>query len=306
MKLIAARCPNCGADIEVDKNSDTTKCEYCNKKIIVDDAVAKYKLELSGSVEVSNSTNFTKLLKLAERFLSEKQYDQALEKYNKAIELEPDDTFVDYRISYIKFLKNVKNVDSLNYAYKKLLSLDHSLDENFKKQDDTFPLYEEFFNSLYNITKNTYNIAKDTKRNDLDLIKGSINMMYKYISYFELCYAIPDIPVSLKEHLLVYILDTIYYLSSVYEYIYGQKHYYQDTEHINILKDNKEKYYNELIALNPSYKDVLNYKIKKINLFIYNHFFGSPTGFVTGVINLILLIIAALMFISFVFYMIAN
>ena len=30
MKIVAAKCPNCGANIEVDSNSNTTKCEYCN------------------------------------------------------------------------------------------------------------------------------------------------------------------------------------------------------------------------------------------------------------------------------------
>ena len=44
MKLIPARCPSCGADIEVNKENETTKCKYCDTRIIIDDAIAKYKV----------------------------------------------------------------------------------------------------------------------------------------------------------------------------------------------------------------------------------------------------------------------
>ena len=50
MKLVAAKCPNCGASIDVDKDSESTKCDFCKSKIIVEDAIAKYKIELSGEV----------------------------------------------------------------------------------------------------------------------------------------------------------------------------------------------------------------------------------------------------------------
>ena len=29
MKFVAAKCPNCGAQIQVDKNSNSTICEFC-------------------------------------------------------------------------------------------------------------------------------------------------------------------------------------------------------------------------------------------------------------------------------------
>ena len=43
MKLIPARCPSCGADIEVNKDNETTKCKYCETRIIIDDAIDEAK-----------------------------------------------------------------------------------------------------------------------------------------------------------------------------------------------------------------------------------------------------------------------
>ena len=37
MKLVSAKCPNCGVNINIDRDSKIIKCEYCNASIIVED-----------------------------------------------------------------------------------------------------------------------------------------------------------------------------------------------------------------------------------------------------------------------------
>lgn len=54
MKIVAAKCPTCGANIEVDENSNRTKCDFCHSTIIVEDAIQRYKIDVSGSVKVEN------------------------------------------------------------------------------------------------------------------------------------------------------------------------------------------------------------------------------------------------------------
>ena len=54
MKLVPAKCPNCGANIEVDALGTATQCNYCKSAILVDDAIQKLKVELEGSVEIKN------------------------------------------------------------------------------------------------------------------------------------------------------------------------------------------------------------------------------------------------------------
>jgi len=94
MKLVAAKCPNCGANIEVDKDSNTTKCEFCNSKIIVDDALVKVKMEITGNVEIENLPKIENILKLANRYYSNKEWDEAHKQYNHAIELDPDNYLI--------------------------------------------------------------------------------------------------------------------------------------------------------------------------------------------------------------------
>ena len=43
MKLVAAKCPSCGANIKVDRSLKLTRCEYCNTEITVEEAVEKVK-----------------------------------------------------------------------------------------------------------------------------------------------------------------------------------------------------------------------------------------------------------------------
>ncbi len=91
MKIIAAKCPNCGADIEVDQYSDKTRCEYCNSTIIVEDAIACSKVDISGNITIDNSKEIEMLLKNANRLFDSHDYKNAYIKYDKVLDANPDD-----------------------------------------------------------------------------------------------------------------------------------------------------------------------------------------------------------------------
>lgn len=46
IKLTAANCPNCGADIEVNPEMTTTVCKYCGSTILVDGAIKGFKRKI--------------------------------------------------------------------------------------------------------------------------------------------------------------------------------------------------------------------------------------------------------------------
>lgn len=51
MELMTLRCPNCGADLEIDNGVDTFFCKYCGYKIILDgqsDATLNAKVKIRG------------------------------------------------------------------------------------------------------------------------------------------------------------------------------------------------------------------------------------------------------------------
>ena len=46
VKLVSAKCPNCGAALKLSREEEKVECEYCHNIIVVDDAIACYKLNL--------------------------------------------------------------------------------------------------------------------------------------------------------------------------------------------------------------------------------------------------------------------
>ena len=89
MKLTAAKCPSCGASIEVDRNEENTICEYCKSNIIIEDAVQKYKIELSGKVKISGIKDNDDRLKGAINYYELDEFKNATATLNTIIADEP-------------------------------------------------------------------------------------------------------------------------------------------------------------------------------------------------------------------------
>ena len=106
MKLVAAKCPSCGANLEVNPNQEALKCQYCGSAILVDDAIAKYKLEISGEVEIKNLPKIENYLNLAERAYNANNYEEAYKHYGTLLELAPDNTLVLFRYALCKTMLN--------------------------------------------------------------------------------------------------------------------------------------------------------------------------------------------------------
>ena len=117
MKLVAAKCPNCGSNLNVNPNDEAVKCKYCKSAILIDDAINKYKLEISGEIEINNLPKANNYLKLAERSYSNKNFDEAYKNYEKIIELQPDNKVALLRYSICKTLLNNYVDFSLDYLF---------------------------------------------------------------------------------------------------------------------------------------------------------------------------------------------
>lgn len=115
MKLIPARCPSCGADIEVNRDYETTKCKYCDTKVIIDDAIAKYK------IEIENMPTAKSYLKLGARNLEHGELTKAQELLEKALEINPDSPETIIKENLSKVLQHQlteKEFDKVLYSFK--------------------------------------------------------------------------------------------------------------------------------------------------------------------------------------------
>ena len=213
MKIVAAKCPNCGANIEVDSNSNTTKCEYCNSSIVVKEAIEKLKIEISGNVEVSNLPKFKNLVKLADRYYADGKVFEADEYYAKALELNPDDCItiikqaicLDRHSEYFNFpditsaLKTISNIladkenseSEFNECIKKTIEYVKFIQEGeldtsqYKKASDRYkPLQGclDCYVSILTYVNNNEKYKKEIYINEIKILDYLIDN-FKYTSF---------------------------------------------------------------------------------------------------------------------------
>lgn len=89
-KLITAKCPNCGAILNISEGEERIKCEYCNNTIIVEDAIACYKLKVEGTISIDGIESNTDLINSANELIEMKEYLKAKKKFLEFSEKCPD------------------------------------------------------------------------------------------------------------------------------------------------------------------------------------------------------------------------
>lgn len=77
IKLKAAKCPNCGADIEVNDKLEKTICQFCGSTILIQEAIENYKVEVAGKVEVEGIKGRGDKLSQAKKHMALEEYDRA-------------------------------------------------------------------------------------------------------------------------------------------------------------------------------------------------------------------------------------
>lgn len=134
MRLTSAKCPNCGADIKVNKTEEKTVCEYCKSEILVEDAIAKLKVVVEGEVELKGVPKLESYLKLGNRAYKDGKFDEAYINYSKALELDPDNAIAILRQGLSKVLKEKEPLkmtfSSGLSAYQNAIKIDESLKES--------------------------------------------------------------------------------------------------------------------------------------------------------------------------------
>lgn len=105
VNLVPAKCPSCGAQLELDDNMKRAECKFCKSTIIVDDAIEKYKLEISGNVKVSGIQGESDKIDIARKYIKLDKYEEAQKIINEILEKNP------FYLEAIKMLIEIEKKD---------------------------------------------------------------------------------------------------------------------------------------------------------------------------------------------------
>ncbi len=96
MPVVQAKCPNCGGFLAVDNTKDAAVCQFCNTPFIVEKAINNYNITINGPVNVEQAKisvegapSVTSLMICAHGFVLSKDYEKAIEYYNRILDIDP-------------------------------------------------------------------------------------------------------------------------------------------------------------------------------------------------------------------------
>lgn len=84
MKFVAAKCPSCGANIQVDEETKKCFCQFCGSQIFVEEAIQMIK----GTVQIDFKNQIDNFLIRANEFMEQKRYSDAEIYFNKVLDID--------------------------------------------------------------------------------------------------------------------------------------------------------------------------------------------------------------------------
>lgn len=82
MPFVAAKCPQCGGDLQLDNEIDKGFCMHCGSKIVVQEAIR--------SVRIDNTQMIQNWMKMGDLAAESGNQSEAYEYYTKVVEVQPD------------------------------------------------------------------------------------------------------------------------------------------------------------------------------------------------------------------------
>ena len=221
MKLVAAKCPSCGANIKVDRSIKLTRCEYCNTEITVEEAV-----ENLLKVELKDSPTFDNYLKLGNRYFDNSEHEEAYKMYSKAEEIDPDNPFIVLRKGLCKALISDYNNFDISSAIN-AMKTSYELMKKMKMDQKAINLsINDTGTTIFVNYQYLVNIYKQNKFNK-EQSKGYVERLESCLKGYQYLDTIVENDTDLSDRILnsmIIIIDTIlgnsndskYQLSSTY------------------------------------------------------------------------------------------
>lgn len=130
MKIVSAKCPQCGAPIQVDGDRDAGICKYCGNAFVTEKAINNFQVtnNISNSIvhiDSGSKEKLEKLIKGAEAL--ERNGKNALEEWDEIIRLYPED-----HRGWMQRLKYLRDYNEISKTYVKALALSETEEDQGK------------------------------------------------------------------------------------------------------------------------------------------------------------------------------
>lgn len=173
MGFIAVKCPECGADIQLDDSREFGFCNYCGAKVVQDKVVVEHR----GTVKVDETEKLENLYVLARRARDDNNSEKASIYYDKILQQDPNSWEANF---YSVFFQSMNcNIAQIKSAAVRLTNCEDTvlklIKETVTDEDEREAAVTEIAERLLNISRLLYSSASDHYAN----ISPSIQSKYK-------------------------------------------------------------------------------------------------------------------------------
>ena len=179
MGLIAAKCTQCGANIEVDDSKEAGICKYCGTAFITEKAINNYKINAEKVIVNSDNVNISSYdiesaLVAVEKLIKGELYDDAKKMIKEIIENCPYDYRGWWQMAVLEYNQDGYWFDD-NKNYQKALALaDHSdIIKNFRNKE---------YDRIWEEGKTIVEFCENPDINMLDKVYISVGGTYEFDS----------------------------------------------------------------------------------------------------------------------------
>lgn len=156
MPLVAARCTQCGANIEVDDSKEAGICKYCGTAFVTEKAINNYIINNTFNIQnaklIVPAKNIENLKKLGNEEYKKGNYDKAYEYFSEVLEISEDSECIFKR----KIIDQLKDLNGLAYTYFPKILKPYYGSINMLKMS-----YEEKLSAIQTACEDCYNVISE-------------------------------------------------------------------------------------------------------------------------------------------------
>lgn len=169
MALVAAKCTQCGANIEIDDTHEAGICKYCGTAFITEKAINNYNTYITNNFSGANINvvggDINNFIKMAENAIEAGNGTEAIEYVNKALEISPESShawFVKMKaVEHTATIGDSKETETTTYGEKAI---------KFASEEEKENVANEVY-KYYLARANTIMLIAIAKMNDTEQIK---------------------------------------------------------------------------------------------------------------------------------------